>query len=359
MRRFLIIFALFIFNFSFSQTSNLDTLNHLYGAIAGKYGITMNVFIHGSQVKGSMYYNRVGQYIYLNGSFENGHMNLVGSLKNGQKTDFFDGTYDGKIYSGKWHTVGNKRVLNFKLQRTDEHWVLTKKKIWQVDDSVKKDNGWVHLKMVVVTNLPKAYPIPKAGSKVALALKQDLEENYNLSSSVTFKEAAQDQFNEWKESVREAEEDSYNELSDLNAFDSSVIYVSDCYDLFMSVKYEDIYKDPQYLSQYSFYYEVYDLYSGNEVTIDDLFTSSKTALKKVIIPVLLKHFKQDYQEDLTNYISVDDIDMPDSFAFTPDGVEFVYNPESLQATKVAYSFVVPYSQLLPYFQASFRKRFAQ
>ncbi len=359
MRPFLTLLFVIATNLLFSQSSNLDTLNHLYGAIAGKYGITMNIFIRGSQVKGSMYYNRVGQYIYLQGSFENGKMNLVGALENGQKTDFFDGVYDGKVYQGQWHTVGNKRVLNFKLHRTGLHWVLTKKKIWQVEDSVKKDNGWVHLKMIVVTNLPKAYPIPKAGNKVALALKQDLDENYNLSSSVTFKEAAQDQFNEWRESINEADEGSYDQLPDLNGFDSSVIAVSECYKLFMTVKYEDIYKDPQFQSQYSFYYRVFDLYSGDEISIDDLFSSPRQALKKVIIPELLKSYKSDYQENLTVYISVDDIGMPDSFAFGPGGVEFVYNPESLQATKVAYSFVVPYSKLLPYFKNFIRKRFAQ
>lgn len=135
--------------------------------------------------------------------------------------------------------------------------------------------------------------------------------------------------------------------------------MSDCDKLFMTVKFEDFYKDPTFLEQYSYYYEVYDLYSGKEITLEDLFINPDSVLKKVIIPELVKSFKNDYGEELTNDIALDNIDLPDCFAIGADGICFVYNPESLQATKVPYEFTVSYAKLLPYFKASFRKRFVQ
>ncbi len=335
---------------------SLDTLHHLYGAIAGKYGITMNIFIHGSQVSGSMYYNRVGEYIYLKGTIDGtGHMQLAGSLENGQKTDFFDGTYDGKIYQGKWHTTGNKRMLDFKLRRTDKNWVLTKKIIWQVKDSIKKAGGWVHFKIIEIAGLPKAYPIPEAGKKISTSLREDLE----ITGYKDFLKNAQEQINLWKEDVESADEDSYSALSDLDAFDSTNINV-DVYKLFLTVKTEDFYKDPDLLPRYSMSYSVYDLYSGEQVYVDDLFISPGKALKKVIIPELLKNYKSDYQEDLTKEVSLDDIDLPDCFAVTDDGIEFVYYPESIASwsARGPYSFTVPYPEILPYLKPYFKKRFA-
>ncbi len=359
---FLSILALILgINTLFSSAFNSipDTLHHLYGAIAGKYGITMNIFIRGDQVHGSMYYNRVGQYIYLKGSIDNtGHMQLEGSLASGQKTDFFDGIYNGKVYQGKWHTLGNNRVLNFSLKRTNNHWVLLKRKIWQINDSVKKDGGWVHFKIIVNTNLPKAYPIPKAGKKISEAINEELNESFYLSSYQDFKQNALMQFNDWKEGVQEAESDSYTTLSDLDAYDSASIYVSDVYKLFLTVETEDFEKDPELNEIYNVTYDVYDLYTGELISIDDLFSSSDLALKKVIIPALEKNFKMDYQENVTDYISLDEIELPDYFRFTGGGVEFVYLPESLGgATRVPYVFTVPYSELLSYLKPEFKRRF--
>ena len=352
-----LLMSLWLLNPLFSSVDNrsLDTLHHLYGAIAGKYGITMNIFIRGSQVSGSMYYNRVGQYIYLKGTIDGaGHMQLVGSLENGQKTDFFDGRYDGKIFQGKWHTTGNNRMLDFKLRRTNKNWVLTKKIVWQVKDSIKKAGGWVHFKIIEIADLPKAYPIPEAGEKISASLREDLE----ITGYQDFVKNAQEQISLWKEDAENAEEDSYAAPSDLDAFDSTNIYVN-VFKLFLTVKTEDFYKDPEILPRYSMSYNVYDLYSGETVYIDDLFTTPEEVLKKVIIPELLKNYKADYQEDLTKEVSIDEIDLPDCFGFTVDGIEFVYYPESIASwsARGPYSFIVPYSEILPYLKPYYKKRF--
>ncbi len=335
-----------------------DTLHHLYGAIAGKYGITMNIFIRGSQVSGSMYYNRVGKYIYLNGTIDGaGHMQLVGSLENGQKTDFFDGRYDGKIFQGTWRSPQNNRTLTFKLSRTNKHWVLLDSAIINIKDSIKVSDQWVYFIDTEHIVYPKAYPIARVARKIDSIVRTyvfandligiDIYESAKITGFKQYYNLIHKALVDWKEyELRE----SYDFPTNNELYKN--VYTDYLGHLLMRIKVNG-YAYTGGAHGYSFdNVKIIDLYTGNSLSWSDVFKiPESTFLHKVLIPVMRDYFKKEYNLKLENVIwDFSDLEIFE-FNIVKNGIYFTISQDQFSIDNELMpmpDFFISFDKLKPY-----------
>ena len=289
-------------------TSN-DTLNHLYGTIAGKYAVTMNIFIHGTKVGGSMYYDKVGRYIFLRGTIDStGKMQLVGNLNNGEKTDIFIGTYDGKNFKGNWHSPKSKHTLPFKLSRTNRHWLLLDSVDINVTDSVEVSGQWYYFRDKEHIVAPVAYPIAGVAHHIDSIVRDYVFANDLISTAID-SEVKIKCLKQYMTLIRKAIvywkdfelHDSYDYPTGFEFYKTvSVQYIGH---LFMTVG-----KTGYAYTGGAHGYPVegksiVDLYSGKRLGWDDIIkVPDTTFLNKVLIPVMRDYFKKHYNRSIENII---------------------------------------------------------
>ncbi len=334
-----------------------DTLHHLVGNIDGKIPIVMNIFIRGNHVSGSMYYQKVGKYIFLKGNVDqNGQMNIKGFLRNGTFTDQFSGTYNNEVYEGKWTNGDKTKKLDFQLKRLDTFWVLVDSFKYQIYDSVLFDSNWVHYRNEVEIFYPKAFPVPRAGYKITHVLMKKV-----LGSTPDF--------NALKDSMIQDREQWHKELEQLRQEGDRYGFGRE-YSQLVSVSYEKhlllVVTESLYLfdggahgmpiwHDYNF-----DMYTSKLLTINDVFSAPKNLIvKNLIIPALDKYFRENYNESVEEAVfDIDKIGLPEGFYFSDQGMGFYYEPYSIAAFVYGFPrFEVPYDSLKPYLSDFVKKRF--
>ncbi len=344
-----------------------DTLHHLYGAIAGKYGITMNIFIHGSQVSGSMYYNRVGKYIYLKGSIDKtGHMELTGSLENGEKTDIFEGTYDGKIFQGNWRSPKNNRTFTFKLTRTDKHWLLLDSLIVNIKDSIKVSDQWVYFIDTEHIVYPKAYPIARVARQVDSIVRIYVFDNDLIGIDI-YARAKISGFKQYYDLIHQALADwKEYELKESYDFPTNYelyknVYTDYLGHLLMSIKV-DGYAYTGGAHGYSIASEsVIDLYTGKCLEWNDMFNMTKASfLRDVLVPVMREYFWKKHRLELKDVIgNINDLEII-NFDIGQNGVYFTISQEQYSTGDELMpmpDFFISFDKLKPYLTDFIKHRF--
>lgn len=91
-----------------TETSRSVTL---YGSVH-TYPITMNLYIKGSVVKGTYYYNKQGpdNVLTLSGVFDDGEMDIYETDEKGRQTGHFKGYYINGEYQGEFVTMQGKSM---------------------------------------------------------------------------------------------------------------------------------------------------------------------------------------------------------------------------------------------------------
>ncbi len=359
----LLLVNLVLFFGLFAQKMQIDdTLHHLYGAIGGKYGLTMNIFIHGADVRGSMYYNKVGQYIYLKGTIDNtGHMLLKGSLPNGVVTDIYDGTYNGKIYRGTWSTPKKNRTLSFLLRRTNKHWLLLDSVKINIKDSIKVSGQWVYFTDHEELYFPKAYPIPDVAGDINNLIRIFLFDNDLLATVLESDTLSFQNFKQYIDSI-------YKAVRLWKSFElhESYDYPTD-YELDKTVNTDYVGHLIISVSENGYVYTggahgypnnpvgspmLIDLYSGRLLEWNDLIKISDTLfLQKVLIPVMRDYFKKEYNLKLEDVIyDFSDLEIS-SFDLGKKGMYFTINQDQFSIDSELMpmpDFFVSFDKLKPY-----------
>ncbi len=81
---------------------------NLHGSI-GAYPITMNIDIIGSEVKGSYYYNKHLEKLYLSGDYNDGAINMDETTIEGKHTGHFNGWLFDDKFSGEFVNSKGKK----------------------------------------------------------------------------------------------------------------------------------------------------------------------------------------------------------------------------------------------------------
>ncbi len=332
-----------------------DTLHHLVGTIGENIPIVMNIFIHGNNVKGSMYYKKVGHYIYLKGTVDDyGRMDLTGYLRNGQISDRFSGIYNNEVYKGKWTNKDKSKEFNFNLQRTDTEWVLIDSFKYKILDSVFVDSMWYYYKNVEVIHYPKAFPIPEAGYKIYKNLMDKI-----LGDTPNFKaliDSMKKDRLQWRHDVQEIE---YGQRFPYSAEYNQEVTVTYTKHLILTVSdYDYMYEGGAHGLMETHKYH-YDMYTGKELKLSDIFAVPKSVIiKKLVIPGLDKYFQEIGQESVEEAVfDVNNLSLPDEFYFFDDGMGFYYQPYSIAAFSYGMpGFEVSYDSLKPYLSEFIKKR---
>ena len=83
-----------------------------------QYGIHMVLDINGSEVNGYYYYDSQGSNnrVTLKGSISNGNMKLNKYNENGEETGYFEGNFNGNMYSGSNVNYEREQALLFSLR---------------------------------------------------------------------------------------------------------------------------------------------------------------------------------------------------------------------------------------------------
>ncbi len=335
-----------------------DTLHHLVGFINNKIPIVMNIFIHGNKVNGSMYYKKVGKYIFLKGDIdEYGQMRLKGFLENGEISDQFSGIYDNQVYKGQWSNSDKSKKFDFRLQRSDEDWVLIDSFKYKIVDSILFDSTWIYYKNKVAIHYPKAFPIPEAGYKITKVLMKKI-----LGSAPNFKalkDSMIQNWQQWKEEVQniDTQEDlpftysrEYSQQVNVNYDKNLLLDITEKQDIYLGGTH-----DLLSWHDYSF-----DMYTGKFLTFDDIFAVPENVIiNKIIIPGLDKYFREICEESVQEAVfDINNIDLPDGFYFTKKGMGFYYEPYNVAAFGCGFpQFEVSYDSLKPYASDFIKKRF--
>ncbi len=343
-----------------------DTLHHLYGVIAGKYGITMNLFIHGPQVNGSMYYNRVGKYIFLSGSIDKtGHLKLVGRLKDGHKTDVFDGLYNGKVYQGTWSSPIGKRTLPFKLVRTNKHWLLLDSVAISAKDSIKVSGQWIYFIDTEHIVYPKAYPIARVARRIDSIVRIYVFDNdligidiYARAKIACFKhyyDMLHQAIADWKEYELK---ESYDFPTNYELYKN--VYTDYLGHLLMRIKV-DGYAYTGGAHGYSIASKsLIDLYTGKCLEWEDVFNKPKASfLHEVLVPVMREYFWKKHRLKLKDVIgNINDLEII-SFDIGQNGVYFTISQEQYSTGDELMpmpDFFVSFKKLSPYLSGFMKQR---
>ena len=334
-----------------------DTLHHLVGNIDGKIPIVMNIFIRGNHVSGSMYYKKVGKYIYLKGDIDQGgQMRLKGFLKGGQLTDQFTGVYNNQVYKGQWSNPDNTKKFAFQLQRSDKDWVLIDSFKYEIEDSILFDSTWVYYRNEVEIHYPKAFPVPEAGYKITNVLKKKILGS--ASNFAALKDSMIQDWLRWKEEVKNIDTEEaapftysreYTQQVNVNYDKNLLLDISETRDIYLG----GAHSLPSW-HDYSF-----DMYTGKFLTFDDIFAVPENVIiNKIVIPGLDKYFREICEESIQEAVfDINNIDLPDGFYFTKNGMGFYYEPYSVAAFACGFpQFEVSYDSLKPYLSDFVKKR---
>lgn len=90
--------------------------HHLSGSIS-KYGVTMDISVNGSEVYGTYYYHSVGSKnrMTVTGNVYGNNMYLEEYSPDGLNTGNFSGTFDGRVYKGKFTNYDKGTYLSFTI----------------------------------------------------------------------------------------------------------------------------------------------------------------------------------------------------------------------------------------------------
>ena len=348
-RLFLSLLVVAFLNFSFSQ--DYENLHHLLGFIANKYPITVNIFIYGSSVKGTMYYDKVGQYIYLTGTYDGNNMQLTGKTKNGQISDVFDGKFNKSgIYSGIWYNGSKSKSFNFTLREKNKKWVKTRHYKLLDRDSVPFGKEYVTFSFKFDADYPVAFPVPKAGQLIQRQLNKIIFDT-NFVTLEKRKALLNRIKGLWKDDIKNAASTDdpypynyeYQIGTDMDYQGNAILAVE---------KY-----DYEYLGGahpvYSTTFYNFDLITGKLLTFGDVFKISKDDFIKKFVKPNLDEVVQEYEQWYGK-----EVPLPDTYCFLADSVRFLYHMGTIAGySEGELEFKISYKDLLPYMKPEIARRF--
>ncbi len=334
-----------------------DTLHHLHGTINGNIPLTMNIFIHKNSVNGSMYYDKSDEYIFLNGTIDKyGQMNLTGTLNNGKQTDIFKGHYNNKVYSGQWSSPSGSKTMVFNLKRTNDNWLLLDSFRIIIKDSVLfHTKDWITYTDSEVAIYPKLFPIPSAGRKIKQKINEIL---FNNAKDIAgYRDTMKQRLINWRNFLKDTIEiNSPFPFISQYSINALVIYQKNLL-LSFEIAFSS-YSGGAHGSEGNGYYN-FDLYTGNEIKIQQIFSAPMDTIRKhIIIPGLRKYCKNIYNQTLEQSVfNADSIGWPDEFYFTDTGIGFLYQEYSIAPYYLGTpNFEVSYKKLKPYLSNFILKR---
>lgn len=106
----------------FSQEITRSIYHHYEGTIDNKYPISMDIIVHGKEIKGSYFYNKVGEIISLLGTIDqNNSVEMNEFYAFHPYTGYFAGKISGDSFSGIWTDLTGEKKLKFSLTENYNH----------------------------------------------------------------------------------------------------------------------------------------------------------------------------------------------------------------------------------------------
>jgi len=329
---------------------------HLQGKLNNKYPMTMNIFVQDNKIVGSMYYDKAGKYIMLEGEIDNsGNVTIKGTAPNNKISDIFDGTFANKTFSGTWSSEVTDNTYQFSLKQTDKNYVLCDSVAYEYKDSIDLGERYAYFDGALDDEYPIAYPVPEAGKKIDKEIRTLLDEINKTKENIIAKEK------EWREFVMESidySEDIPSGMEDSYEIIRSFRVTMDSHGILTVRKYKYDYEGGAH-GYTTLEYHSYDLMTGNEYTYEDIFSiSKKDLLKKVIIKKLIDYFKEEYGEQTENIgFSAENIGFPDAFYIDEKGIGIYYAEYSFGSYGYGYTeFIIEYKDLTNYLTENFKKK---
>ncbi len=330
-----------------------QSFHHFMGYINKKYPITLNLIFSENQIYGTMYYNKVGNYIDINGTINGNSISMTGTLADGKITDKFTATIKNNTISGTWTNPRTGKTLPFEVKETTYDCVYEDNIKISIKDSSKRHDDYVHFNLKFDLDFPKATPFKGYEKEILKHIWI-----YN-PSKFTFKEFIKKYtdslYNDWKEALYTAEPEDDNFMYNYEyQYNMHSIYNYDC---FYSTEIDIyLYTGGAHGLEYSAIYN-FDLLKEKELTYKDIFSvDSSTFLNEVILPILEIKALENCGDSLNNELISDDL-FPKTWGLTPEGIDIIYNPyDILPYACGSIEIMIPYKKISKYLQPKFKKR---
>ena len=114
MKKYLLFLVSFVISCSQSDTKKVSFIKTYEGQI-GKYPITMKLIVEEGKVSGNYFYNKVGDYLTLDGTVISDSISLNAFDKANNLCDNFKGVITNGKISGIWSKPNGQNQLNFSM----------------------------------------------------------------------------------------------------------------------------------------------------------------------------------------------------------------------------------------------------
>ncbi len=298
----------FIYANNKKDSPNAYVLNgfyHLKGFINNKYAITMDITVSQGQITGTMYYDKVGEYIDLKG-YQNGLTVIIDGQYKGKSYDHFDGIVDNKGIKGTWTNPQTGKSFPFALNFTNENCALVKTYQYYLENTYKGYKAWYSFE----GDYPVATPIKNFEDtiiKIALGLPEEGTFEQKIKTTA--------------QKFVEFDKDNPDMLFNINVeIHSSIVYNKNCI-LVIHIFTDGYYGGAHGINGEECY--IFDLLKGSQITYEDVFAvSQRTLLREKIYPKL-KNSEQG--EGMDETITKDNIPFADTWGFSDTSFFFIYN----------------------------------
>jgi len=282
MKKTIYFFALFLA--AFVIRANAQTETKYFSGTIGEARVQMILQRNGGDLKGTYYYVKVGKNLNLSGSVDEGNFTLTEKNANGAKTGEFSGRWskeegiENHSLSGEWKNPAKTKTLDFYL--TEEMMFFTK-------------GANLKPKSFSETNKTKLFEMSAEYPEIT-GVEPSIEAKFNLlAKNKVMNEIAKFR----KDFLAQTAEDLkfFKEYDRTNSVEISYS-IAHADDKIVSISFGNYYDTGgAHPNGYSFTLN-FDLKTGRELTLADLFKPNSNYLK-VVSDYSIKNLKETFNED--------------------------------------------------------------
>jgi hypothetical protein len=340
---FKLLFLAFILNASTvhskSNTSEIlsspDFYKHFKGNINKTIFFHLNLIKSGITLRGTYYYDNVGQSIILKGEIKQDSMFVLTEYVDGIANGYFNGEFlkDGKI-TGFWQDLKQEKQYPFELHEDYTNSIEFKCLILSDTSHLLNKKGSPYCMFSATICYPENYKDKIILKQLKQSFKKLIFDKNAVSEDPMVNLAAkkQDFFKTYKNLLKDnqySEDLSYTYMWETSAF-TDILYNDDNL-LSFGMDYYDFSGGAHGLSGSS--YVSYDLKTGKEITEKDLFISGfEPRLKDLLIKNIMKAKDYKTKEQMQNEgFEIESIKPNGNFYLDKKGIYYFFNPYEIAA----------------------------
>lgn len=338
----------------FSQEITTSIYHHYEGTIDDKYPISMDIIVHGKEIKGSYFYKKIGKIISVLGTIDANNLVIMNEYSSFVPySGYFEGKISGNNFSGIWTDVTGSKKLKFLLIENYNHSAQIELYHYSNETQLLAEYPEMKYFQTGTFLFTVSCPIRAAQSLIL----EDLQKFYFQNPCTDIKNCINDY-------LKESTADYLSMKVDLDTTDilsSSYIYNWEVNDTvlvlynendFLTLEFNEYSYTGGAHGNYGTSYINYDTHSGKRFELWDVIDSKN----KDIFLSLIK--QKIIDQELEDYVfSMDEVTIAEDFALLKNDLILMYNPYEIGPYSTGQIIIdFKYSDLIKYLTPEFKQK---